>query len=377
MRYLYNLIEEDIKRKIVMISGPRQCGKTTFVKHIAVSNNGIYLNWDIRRDMKIIKDIEWDKTVGIVAFDELHKYIKWKNFLKGLYDEFAGKQLYIVTGSAKLDTFRKQGDALTGRYYHYRMHPIDIYEAGIFFNKKIKLSPKKRLERLLSSGGFPEAYLNPHDAERLRNNRFDLVVNEDLRDLSKVNSLKGITLLIELLRERVGSTINYDNLSKELSVSAPTVKHWVELLERLYVIFLVYPYTKGLSRSIRKECKAYFFDCAAAYNGLGACLENLTACALLKHINYIEDSTGKRCRLMYFRDREKREVDFVVETGRKVKYIIEVKNSDDNLHKNLIYLRERIAPEKSYQLVMNLHRNKEINGVIITDCAQWLDGLTY
>ncbi len=375
MRYLDEPIKRDIREKMIILSGPRQSGKTTLARHIVTEYQGTYLNWDIREDQKIIKDMLWNGNSPVVAFDELHKYNKWKNFLKGAYDRNRGNQSYLVTGSARLETFRKSGDALTGRFYHYRLHPLDIHESGQYFNMDLELTPHGILLRLLETGGFPEAYLNPHNAARLRNNRFDIVLQEDLRDLSRVNSIRPVSLLIELLRERVGSTLNHDNLARELSVSAPTVKSWINLLERLYIIFLVYPYTKGLSRSLKKECKAYFHDCSSAYNGTGARLENLVACSLIKYLNYIEDTQGTKGRLCYFRDREKREVDFVVETDRQVRWIIEVKTDDESLNKNILYLEKRVKPVESIQLVMNLSSDKKISGVHILKLADWLDGI--
>ena len=375
MRYISENLQKDLPKKMVILSGPRQSGKTTLARHIAAGVGGLYFNWDIRSDQKIIRDIAWDKSAPLVIFDELHKYLKWKNYLKGVYDRYGGEQSILVTGSARLDTFRKSGDALTGRFYHYRLHPVDLPEALRYFNDDLKLDVSECLSRLLTAGGFPESFMNPDDAERLRNNRFDVVVQEDLRDLSKVNSLRGVSLLIELLRERVGSTLNYDNLAKDLSVSPPTAKAWVELLERLYVIFLVYPYTKGLSRSNKKESKVYFYDCASAYNGEGARLENCVAASLLKYLHYLEDASGTRGRLCYFRDREKREVDFVVEVNRRVRWTIEVKADDGALYKNLLYLKERISPGESLQLVMNASGVREIKGVRIVPLAGWLGGL--
>ncbi len=375
MRYISEKLQKDLSKKMVILSGPRQSGKTTLARHIAAEVGGLYFNWDIRSDQKTVRDIAWIKSAPLVVFDELQKYPKWKNFLKGVYDEHGRKQSILVTGSARLDTFRKSGDALTGRFYHYRLHPVDLLEAFRYFNGDRKLDEPECLSRLLSAGGFPESFLNPDDAERLRNNRFDVVVQEDLRDLSRVNSLRGVSLLIELLRERVGSPLNYDNLAKEIAVSPPTVKAWVELLERLYVLFLVYPYTGGLSRSTRKESKVYFYDCASAYNGEGARLENCVAAALLKYLHYLEDTTGAKGRLCYFRDREKREVDFVVEVDRRVRWIIEVKTDDEALHKNLLYLKERISPGESLQLVKNAVGVREIKGVRIVPLAGWLGGL--
>lgn len=259
----------------------------------------------------------WPKNAKLIVLDELRKQVRWKNYLKGLVDEFQNKPPMLVTGSARLDVFRHEGDALTGRYYLYRLHPIDLAEAGLFMKKA---SAEKRLDQLVHTGWFPEPFLNPADADRLRNDRFDLVVQEELCDLDRHHSVGGLKHLIELLREGVGRNLNYTNLAQDLSVTPVTIKRWVGILEMLYIIFLVTPYAKGLARSLRKEPKVYFYDCAAAYSrDQRPVLKNVVASALLKYCHCKRDVSGRQMDLHYFRDREKREVDFVITEERKVK----------------------------------------------------------
>ena len=377
MRYLTPILKKDLEKKMILLSGPRQVGKSTLGKSL-MDAQSVYLNWDINKDKKMIRDQAWPKTSSLVILDEIHKFKSWKNFLKGICDEFQNRPPVLVTGSARLDIFRKAGDALTGRTYLYHLHPIDLAESRLFLAQE---NSRNRLERLLITGGFPEAFLNPEDAERLRNDRLDAVVREDLRDLSRVNSLSAIQLLVELLRERVGGPISLTNLGEDLSVSAPTVKSWIQLLERLFLVFKVSPFSGGLKRSLNKESKAYFYDCGAALNSKspeeieGARMENLVACALLKYRDYHRDIFGKRYELHYFRDREKREVDFVLTLNRRPHWCIEVKLSDDRLSPSLRYVHERFKPQASFQLVKNLERPKEVQGISILPVDQWLDGL--
>ncbi len=371
MRYLGNDILRDLKRKIVLLSGPRQSGKTTFAK--SLNPRGCYLNWDVRADQRVIRVMGWPKDVPLLVLDELHKLNKWKNYVKSLADGIQ-KPPTLITGSARLETFRRQGDALTGRTFHYRMHPIDVSESKVFLPQQ---TTEERVQRLLSAGGFPEAYLFPENAERLRNDRFDLVVREDLLDLSRVSALRNIELLLELLRERVGGSISYVHLAQDLSVSPPTVKSWIELLERLYLIFIVRPFHLKLARAIRKEPKIYFYDCAAGYETIaGARLENLVACSLLKYCQWSNDRTGSRLQLYYYRDRDHREVDFIVAERSKVKWCLEVKAGDDNLSPSLRYLHEALRPEASLQLVFNLNQVQERNGINIVNAGEWLEALS-
>jgi uncharacterized protein len=162
MRYLATPLRNDLQKKMVLLAGPRQCGKTTLAKSL-LNSRGEYLNWDITKDRKIIREIAWPKDASLVVLDELHKAPKWKNLLKGIVDEFGNKPPLLVTGSARLDAFRRTGDALTGRHYFYRLHPIDPAESKLFLPE---LTLDARINRLLSAGGFPEAYLNPKEAAR-------------------------------------------------------------------------------------------------------------------------------------------------------------------------------------------------------------------
>jgi predicted AAA+ superfamily ATPase len=347
MRYLTAQIQKDLRKKLVFLAGPRQVGKSTLATSL-VSAPSNYLNWDVPTDRKIIRSAAWAKGSGLVVLDELHKFVKWKSFLKGVIDEYQNKPPILVTGSARLETFRKGGDALTGRTYMHRIHPIDPIEAVQLFEQRDALLAT---QVLLKTGGFPEAFLNPTDADRLREDRLQVVLREDLRDLSMVTELRGMALLVDLLRERVGGTVNYSNLAADIGVSPPTVKKWVELLERLYVIFLVYPHSRNLARSIRREPKVYFYDCAAAANGDGARFENLVGSCLLKWIHFFNDALGRRYSLQYFRDKDAHEVDFVVCEGLRPKIMVEAKLADSDLHPGLVYLGRMLPKVKGFQIV--------------------------
>ncbi|MBF0361032.1 MAG: ATP-binding protein [Oligoflexia bacterium] len=373
MRYLKINIENDLNKKAILLSGARQVGKSTFAKSL-MTKKSLYLNWDISKHRTIIRNISWDKDHDLVVLDELHKMPKWKNYLKGIIDEYCNRPRLLITGSARLDIFRKSGDALTGRQYLYHLHPIDVTEAKTFTPK---LNAYDRMMRLLAYGGFPEAYLNPADADRLRNDRFDLIIREDLRDLSKVNSITAIQNLIDILRDRGCGTLSYSSLAEDLHVSAPTVKEWINLLQKLCLIFVIHPYTGSLSRSLKKEAKFYFYDCAATYEkgDGGICFENLVASTLIKFCDYKKDTEGKKFELRYFKDKEKREVDFVVTLNNRPYWLIECKTSDDNLSPSLNYLNQKLKSNNAFQLVRDISKNKEISGIKIVNAANWLDNI--
>lgn len=272
-------------------------------------------------------------------------------------DQKSGQKI-LVTGSANLETFRKSGDALTGRYFHYRLFPFDFPEA----QNLTHLKSKEIIDRLLLTGGFPEPFFNPEDADRLRKNRIEQVFQEDLRELSQVHSLKSLQYLVDLLRERVGSTVNFSNLATDLDVSPPTVKSWIGHLERLYLVFSIPPYSKKIKRSLRKDKKYFFYDCSLA-GAPGGRFENLTAMTLLKFCHFNEDTRGGTWRLYYFRDKQKREVDFVVERNGSPYWVIEAKARLDSFNKGILYLKEKLPTASFFQISLAEHKRERIHGI--------------
>jgi predicted AAA+ superfamily ATPase len=369
-RYLYDPVKKDLGRKAILLSGPRQVGKTTFARSLTADHE--YLNYDIVADRKLIMSQAWSKNARVVVLDEIHKFKKWKNLLKGVIDEYQNTPALLVTGSARLEIFRKAGDALTGRTFSYHLHPIDIAEACALLPET---PAEKHLEHLLEHGGFPESFFHPSDSRRLLQDRLSTVLREDLRDLSLVTNLKSIELLVELLRDRASGQITFANLASDLSVSPPTVKAWIELLEKLYLIFLLRPYSSKIAKSLRKEPKCYFFDCGAATNGEAARLENLAALALLKWCDLMRDTKGRNLKLNYYRDSNNHEVDFVITEDLKVLACIEVKTSDEAISPSLTYLAERLRPRHAIQLVKNCTRERDLGLIKVRSLAHWLGNI--
>jgi uncharacterized protein len=263
-----------------------------------------------------------------------------------------------VTGSARLEVFRRGGDSLAGRHHLHRLHPFTIREVQSEF------APSDALQRIVTVGGFPEPFLgnDENEARRWRRSHLDSILREDLMDLEKVRALRSVELLVELLLERVSSTVSLSSLARDLQVSAHTVKHWLEILENLYVVFAVRPYHHNVARSILKESKYYFYDTGAvAQAGLasGAVFENAVACALQREVHLTEDFTGRKASLGFLRDKEKREVDFVVVIDRKPKQLIEVELADDVFSKSLGYFRSLFPSARALQVVKALSRPRD------------------
>lgn len=372
-RLIFQPILEDLKSKMVFIGGPRQCGKTFLAKEVlkAFHSEKNYFNWDSPDDRKIILAQKWGKE-RLIALDEIHKYPKWKNFVKGIYDTQRENHNFLITGSARLDLYKRGGDSMFGRYHYWRLHPFTLSELPQ------KISVEEAFKRLMKVGGFPEPFLDASEqtARRWRKERFDLILREDIRDLERVNEIQNISLLVDLLKTRVGSLIVVSNLANDLQVASNTVKRWIEILERMYLIFVVRPYTDKLSRAISKPFKIYFYDNADVEGDEGAIFENLVATHLLKKIQFTEDSEGYRQQLYFIRDKEGREVDFAITKDKKLEFLIEAKWSEEEVSKNLTYYSEKLNPMRSLQLVANLKREYKKNKTEVLSTKDFLANLS-
>jgi uncharacterized protein len=351
MRYLQAPIQKDLMKKMVFLGGPRQCGKTTLAQALLQQNkSGRYFNWDLDEDRRDLLAKKWSKQDGLLVFDEIHKYPRWKNWVKGIYDTQKQHHQILVTGSARLDLYRKGGDSLLGRYHYWRLHPFTLSEIpkGI--------SRHQAFQRLMKVGGFPEPFLDNDEtsARRWRKERFDRIIRDDVRDLEPIRDLQTLSLFVDLLRARVGSPVVLSNLAEDLQKSPITLKHWLEVLEKMYVVFSVRPYTKKLPRAIQKPPKVYFYDNADVIGDDGAKFENLVATSLLKKIQFLEDSTGYRYDLNYIRDKEGHEVDFAITKDGVVTELLEAKWSETEVSKNLVYFSEKIKQPKATQVVGNI-----------------------
>lgn len=332
-----HLILHDLKKKIVLLVGPRQSGKTWLAKDIASSfSKSVYLNYDQIQDRTVIRNQSWLESTDLLILDELHKMPDWKNYLKGVFDTRPPHQSILVTGSARLDVYDQLGDSLAGRYFRHHLLPISLAE--------LKQSGETlNLSHLLQRGGFPEPYLaeNNIDALRWRDQYLNSLLSTDVFEIETIHNLKGMRLVLDLLRHRVGSPVSYNSIAEDVGVSPTTVKRYIQILEAIYVVFQVTPYSRNIARSLLKEPKIYFFDNGLVSGDAGAKLENLVAVSLLKSVLARNDNLAENCRLHYLRTKDGEEVDFAVVKNDSVETMIEVKTSDSNISKGLHYFYGR------------------------------------
>lgn len=371
-RYLKKHLINDLATKVVLLMGPRQSGKTTLSKDLISSYD--YLNYDSSDDRVVLREKSWDRKKDLVIFDEIHKMNNWKQWIKGVYDTEGIPPQMLVTGSARLDVHRKVGDSLAGRYFQYRLHPLDMKELSTISD----LNLDDLFEQLSTCSGFPEPFIKNSKTfyRRWKKTHTDIILRQDLLDTQSVKDIKAIEILVDLLKKRVGSSISYANLARDIEVDPNTVKRYLQILENLYVVFKVTPYSKNIARSLLKEPKYYFYDYAHIDNDEGAKLENIVASALIKELDYIEDIHGYSTKLYYLRTKEGKELDFLVLIDNKPTYLIEVKQSDDTPAKSFHHFSSFLEGGYKIQLVKNLSREKTFpSGLEIRTLIPWLANL--
>lgn len=343
-RYLLRQIRNDLQKKMVFLGGPRQVGKTTLALEILGSDESdpAYFNYDDDEDRERLFSGEWPDR-PLVVLDEIHKYPRWRNWLKGKYDKSKSKRRFLVTGSARLDLYRRTGDSLFGRHHYLRLHPFSVAE----LSKEGKLS----FDRLLNRGGFPEPYFvkDETDVARWRRERRVLVFRHDLRDLEKVYEITKIELLAQRLPDLVGSPLSINALAEDLQVGHKTAAHWIAILERLYFCYRIYPYGTDRIRAVKKEAKLYLWDWGEVRDP-GFRFENLVAGHLLKYCHFLEDTEGKEMELRYLRDTDGREVDFVVLEQNRPIFAVECKLSETKITPAMRYFHERTPVPKFHLL---------------------------
>jgi len=370
-RAIHDKLIEDLNSKLVLLSGPRQVGKTTLSQ--SIFKNYQYLNYDAVKDRKAIREQTWGRSADLVIFDELHKLKNWKRFLKGIVDTEGIRPRLLVTGSARLDIVRKMGDSLAGRHFAHTLHPLTLKE--LCQGGKLRIEERvKHFNTLLTIGGFPEPFLNGSEtfARRWRRSHLDIILRQDLLDLEQVRSISQIETLIELLKERVGSLVSLQNLAQDLQVDFKTVKRWIEILENLFIVFAVTPYSKNVARGLTKMKKYYFFDTGQVEGEPGVRLENLVACSLLREIDFLSDTEGRKLSLHYIRDRNGKEIDFVVVEKSALLLMCEVKWADDSLSPNFKTFSNLSAQNKIQLLGTPIKRREVGKGYFLVSAQEWL-----
>lgn len=350
-RSIEKAVREDLERKMVLVGGPRQCGKTTMALSVAgldpsrqTPPGQSYLNWDSAQDRRLIRAEQFPTGVSTVVLDEIHKYSRWRQVVKGLFDKRGPHLRIMVTGSARLDHYRRGGDSLQGRYHYHRLFPFTCAELG---------GTEDCLRDLFAYGPFPEPLLGGSHtrARRWSRDYHSRVIREDLRDLQQVRDVALVERLVERLPSMVGSPLSLNSLREDLDVAHLTVSRWVQMLETLYLVFRIYPFGSPRVRAVKKEAKHYHYDWNVVSDP-GARFENMIACHLWNWCCARQDREGADVELRYFRDTDRREVDFVLMESGAPRRFIECKLSGRDCSAHLRYLHEKFPEVPAVQVCL-------------------------
>jgi len=357
-----------LHRQMAFVSGPRQVGKTTTCR----AYSDFYFNWDNEDDREqllsgsaaLVESFGLNRlavTTPGILFDELHKYPRWKQFLKGFFDVYGDQLRIIVTGSNRLEVYRRGGDSLMGRYFSYRMHPFSVAESltkQLPDAERIIRAPKKPraadYDALWKYGGYPEPYLkrDPRFSRRWQSLRMEQLVREEIRDLTQIQQVDQLQILVRLLAARSAHQLIYGNLAKDVRVTIDTIRRWIDVLQSLHLGFLVRPWYKNVSRSLRKEPRWFLRDWASIEDP-GDRAETFVACHLLKAVDGWNDMGLGDFELGYLRDKEKREVDFLVARDGKPWFLVEVKQRDEQMGRALEYFQKQLDAPHALQVVLD------------------------
>jgi uncharacterized protein len=379
-RYLSEWIARDLRKKMVFVTGPRQVGKTTLSRDLTQEfKRPLYLNYDATKDRTRIENADWALEHDYVVLDEIHSMAYWKPYLKGVFDTKPASQALLVTGSARLDTFRQAGESLAGRYFRWRLHPFSVKELALHAG-----SPQAAFEALQRFGGLPEPLFEGTESGRKRwqNQYFTDLVREDVMEFSRIHEVRAMRQLVDLLRTRTGSPLSIDSLSRDLGTAASTVRSYIGILEALHIVFLVRPYHRNIARAQAKMPKLYFYDWAYAKDPnfsegeSGAGFENLVASHLLKHVQFMQDSAGESLELHYVRTSSGKEIDFVIanEAGEAT-HFIEAKLSDTKPSFALRQMAQTHTQAQCIQVVKNARHAFDTEGVAVRPAPAWLHDL--
>jgi len=400
-RELYADIWQEVAshKAMVFMVGPRQAGKTTLARMITQDfANQVYFNWDLMTNKRLLMEKSTffeevnrkDESTPLVVFDEIHKYRRWKNYLKGIYDQFSGQYRFLVLGSGRLDIFQKGGDSLAGRYFQFSLWPFTLAElAGQrrqfreFIQDPLAVSRMEAADdiwnRLAVLSGFPEPYLSDKETVYRRWSRsyHQQLIREDIRNTTDIKNIDDTEILFSLLPSKVGSPLSVDSLARDLQVSFHSVRSWLEIFESFFLVFRLSPWTRKISRAIAKEKKLYFYDYAAVPEP-AARFENMVALELLRAVSNWNDLGLGDFSLHYVRNREKEEVDFLMAMGRKPFFLVECKLAEQPVSKALLKFQavldvpavQLVNQPGVYRIVSNGRRK-----VLVATASRWIPGL--
>ena len=278
----------------------------------------------------------------MIIFDEIHKCRNWKNYLKGVYDEGKDDYCFLVSGSGRLDTYQRGGDSLAGRYLMLHLWPFTMAElAGscapfeefirnpLFISMERSSVQREIWEQLSRMSGFPEPFLANRETSyrRWSQGYSRQLIREDIRDLTELKLLQEMENLYLLLPSKIGSPLFVASLSGSLGVAYNSIRSWLDVFERFFLVLGISPWTGRIARAIWKERKYYIWDVPRIQDA-AARFENMAAMELYRAVTSWNDLGLGRFSLHFVRNKEKEGVDFLFAGEKGPVLLVEAKLSD-------------------------------------------------
>jgi uncharacterized protein len=327
-RQLFSILAERVKKgKVLVLTGPRQVGKTTILKALQASftEKTLWLNCDepdVRKYLTDVTSTQLNTLIGnaeIILIDEAQRVKNIGLTLKLLIDSFPDKKV-IVTGSSALELSNEVNEPLTGRKFEYNLLPISISEMINYTNV---LEEKRLMEHRLIYGMYPEVILNVGDEALILRNICDSYLYKDVFAYQDVRKSEVIASLLEALALQVGSEVSYQELAKLLKIDQATVIRYIDLLEKSFVVFRLRALSRNVRNEIAKNRKIYFYDNGirnaliknyqplSLRSDVGALWENFLVSERKKYLIYNE----KQVNTFFWRTTQQQEIDYLEESS--------------------------------------------------------------
>jgi len=310
------------KYPVLTITGPRQSGKTTLAKMCFPRKPYINLEEPDKRQAAIEDPRGFlNNFPNGVILDEIQRAPELPSYIQSIVDSSGKNGMFVLTGSQQFEITHSISQSLAGRTAVIKLLPFSLKEIKSFCGKK-------SLNDLLLCGFYPRIYHENLDPHNFYLNYFDTYVQRDIRQLSQIDNLHVFEKFVRLLAGRTGQLLNYNNLGNDLGVSQPTVRKWVSLLEAGFVIYILPPFHRNISKRLIKTPKVYFHDVGflcfllgientkqlKSHPLRGNIFENFVIIEFLKS----RFNQAKAGNLYFFRDRTGNEIDIVAEAGNSL-----------------------------------------------------------
>lgn len=325
-RSLFPLIEKKLKdQKAILLLGPRQVGKTTLLQELTKNKRKV-VHWngdeaDIRemlRNPSLVRLKNYLGDAKILVIDEAQRIENIGICIKLIVDNL--KEIKVIaTGSSAFELSNKINEPLTGRKWEFQMFPLSFNEMKLHHGL---LEEERLLEHRMIYGYYPDVINNPGAEKEILKELSNSYLYKDILTWERINKPDRLEKLVQALAFQVGNLISYNELGQIAGLDNETVEHYINLLEKAFVVFRVGSFSRNLRNELKKSRKIYFFDNGlrnalinqfnplALRNDKGALWENFVMAERLKHIHYSE----KYCNRYFWRTAAQQEIDYLEET---------------------------------------------------------------